>query len=82
MKVYTSYTINKKSKLIMFDHGQLFPAEFTSLRYYAKLYDKPYQVIKLDFFILPPAIKMGIDCNPYVTQRNLVFCSIALSLAE
>lgn len=74
---------NEIGKLILFNYGQkAFTAEFSCLRYYAKVYSKEYQVIELPFMQLPPAIKDGIDCNPYVPQRNLIFSSIALSIAE
>ena len=74
---------NEIGKLLFFNYGQKgFSAELKSLEYYSKLYGKEYQVIDLPFFILPPAIKDGIDCNPYVPQRNLVFISVALSIAE
>lgn len=67
----------------MFNYGnKSFVAERISLEYYAKKYDKPYEVIDLPFIELPPAIEFGIDCNPYVAQRNLIFSSIAMAVAE
>lgn len=81
------YQLHFKQKeiglLLHFNYGhKSYPNELKSLEYYSKLYNIPYEVIELPFFNLPPSIKEGIDCNPYVAQRNLVFASIAMHLAE
>lgn len=74
---------NEIAVLLHFNYGQKsFERENYSAEYYSKKYSIEKLTIELPFFILPPAIKDGIDCNPAVAQRNLVFTSIALHIAE
>lgn len=81
------YQLHRKSNeiglLLLFNYGnKAFYVELNSAVYYGKLFDIPVRVIDLPFMNVPPAIKDGIDCNPYVAQRNLIFTSIALHIAE